>query len=313
MSVIVGFQHISAGGNMHRRTFFRNAVSAAGLPFIMAFAACPATAADDSGGVSELIAPGAKIVKIASGFTWAEGPAETADGAIYFTDNREDKVHVIRPDGRVELFLGPGEAWKANGMFACPDGCLVVCTGAPNALVEIGLNGGKNILADSVDGQPFNAPNDCWVAPDGGIYFTDPYWGREEGRSRIRHLSPDGTKVRNVASDMVRPNGVVGSPDGRTLYVSDWNEKVTYAYDIGRDRGLSGRRLFAPEGDDGMTVDVAGNVYLTGKVVSIYRPDGSRIGEIEVPETPANVIFAGKDKKTLIITARTSVYSLKMR
>jgi len=252
------------------------------------------------------------LKRIATGYTWAEGPVETPDGSIYFTDNREDKLHVIKPDGTIQLFLGPGSAHKANGMYLDSDGALIACTGDPKALVKIAADGSMTTLVDSFEGAPFNAPNDCYIDKKGGIYFTDPFWGKTAGRSRVYYLAPDRITLTPVIAEMIRPNGVVGSPDGKTLYVSDWDEKVTYAYSVNPDGSLWDKRQFAAVGDDGMTVDAQGNVYLTGKVVSVYSPTGKLLGEIETPETPANVIFAGKDKKTLVITARTSVYAVEI-
>ena len=173
--------------------------------------------------------------------------------------------------------------------------------------------GRMTTIVDMYNGKPFNAPNDCWVDAKGGIYFTDPYWGREPGRSRVYYLAPDRKTLIPVILDMVRPNGVIGSPDGKTLYVSDWDEKVTYAFDIAPDGAVHGKRLFAPVGDDGMTVDENGNVYLTGDVVTVYDPDGVKIDTIEVPETPANLIFTGHDRRTLLITARTGVYTIRTK
>jgi gluconolactonase len=112
---------------------------------------------------------------------------------------------------------------------------------------------------------------------------------------------------------MVRPNGVVGTPDGKRLYVADHGAHKTYVYTINPDGTLSDKKLFASEGSDGMTLDERGNVYLTGKAVSVFDASGKKIETIEVPEKPSNVCFGGEDKKTLFITARTSLYSLRMQ
>ncbi|HUT63495.1 MAG TPA: SMP-30/gluconolactonase/LRE family protein, partial [Anaerolineae bacterium] len=185
--------------------------------------------------------------------------------------------------------------------------------GTSRQLVSIDPQGSYRVLLDKYNDRPFNAPNDLWVDPKGGIYFTDPYWGRGKDASCIYYLSPDRENLILAADDMVKPNGVIGTADCTLLYVTDWVEKKTYVYTIQEDGMLSNRRLFAPEGDDGMTMDEEGNVYLTGSVLSVYDPSGNKIETIEVPETPANVIFYGKDKEKLFITARTSIYSIRMQ
>jgi len=258
-----------------------------------------------------VIEPGTPIVKIAEGYTWVEGPAEAADGNIYFTDNRENHLHRLSPDGTVTRLLN--EAHRANGLYPDRDGNIIACTGDPKALVSMDTGGRMTTIVDTYNGKPLNAPNDCWVDVKGGIYFTDPYWGKEPGRSRVYYLAPGRKILTPVILDMVRPNGVIGSPDGKTLYVSDWDEKVTYAFDIAPDGAVYGKRLFAPVGDDGMTVDENGNVYLTGDVVTVYDPDGVKIDTIEVPETPANLIFTGHERQTLLITARTGIYTIRTK
>ena len=258
-----------------------------------------------------VVTPGTKVQKLAGGYTWAEGPAEDAAGTIYFTDNRENLIHVWKSDGTASVFLK--DAHRANGMYRDRDGRIIACAGSPKQIVAMDGTGAMTVIADSYDGKPFNAPNDLWIDPKGGIYFTDPYWGKEQGRSRVYYLAPDRTTLTPVILDMVKPNGVIGSPDGKRLYVSDWVEKKTYAFNISDDGTVWRKRLFAPVGDDGMTVDTEGNVYLTGDAVTVYDPNGVRIDTIEVPETPANVIFSGADKHTLFITARTSIFSIRLR
>ncbi|MCE5252510.1 SMP-30/gluconolactonase/LRE family protein [bacterium] len=258
-----------------------------------------------------VVAPGAELKKLATGFTWAEGPVEDREGNLFFTDNRNNLLYKMPPDGAAEVFLK--EAHRANGLYLDRDGKIIACTGAPGQIASIDSKGGITVIADSFEGKPFNAPNDLWLDPKGGIYFTDPFWGRENGRDRVMYLSPDRTKLIAAAGDMVKPNGIIGTPDGKLVYVSDWNEKKTYVYTVNKDGSLSGKRLFAPEGDDGLAIDTEGNVYLTGDAVTVYNPAGEKIDTIAVPETAANVCFGGKDKQTLFITARTSVYSIRTR
>ncbi len=129
----------------------------------------------------------------------------------------------------------------------------------------------------------------------------------------VYYLSPDRNKVIRVIEDMVKPNGVIGTPDGKKLYVSDNGDNKTYTWNINPDGTLSGKKLYVNDGYDGLTIDSEGNVYITGKSVSVYNPAGEKIETIEVPETTSNLCFGGKDNKTLFITARGSLYSIKMR
>ncbi|MBN1294763.1 MAG: SMP-30/gluconolactonase/LRE family protein [Candidatus Latescibacteria bacterium] len=258
-----------------------------------------------------VISEDAQIIKISDGYTWAEGPVEDRDGNLYFTDNRENLIHRLKPGGTVSVFMRP--AYRANGLYLDRDGSIIACTGDPKQVASIDKNGDMTVLADSFEGEPLNAPNDLWIDKKGGIYFTDPYWGKEKERDRVLYLTPDRKKVILATKNMVKPNGVIGTPDGKRLYVSDWNEKKTYVFSIDNDGILSDKKLFAPEGDDGMTMDVKGNVYLSGDDVTVYNPKGEKIATIRVPETAANMCFGGKDKKTLFITARTSVYLIKMQ
>jgi gluconolactonase len=129
----------------------------------------------------------------------------------------------------------------------------------------------------------------------------------------VYYLSSDRKKVVRVIDDMVRPNGLVGTPDGKTLYVTDWGGKKTYKYDIADDGSLSNKKLFAPVGADGMKIDNEGNVYMAEKEILVYEPAGNQIEEIAVPKQPANLCFFGKDGQTLFITARSSIYSIRMR
>jgi len=126
----------------------------------------------------------------------------------------------------------------------------------------------------------------------------------------VYYLTPDRKKVIRVVSDMVRPNGVIGTPNGRRLYVADEGGKKTWSYRINGDGTLADKQLFADQGSDGLTIDARGNVYLTGKGITVYSRRGEKVAEIAVPESPANLTFGGPDNRTLFITARTSLYSI---
>ena len=169
-------------------------------------------------------------------------------------------------------------------------------------------------------GKLLNAPNDVWVRTDGGLYFTDPfykrdYWKRgpkEQDKQAVYYLSPEG-KLSRVDGDYRQPNGIIGTPDGKTLYVADIGANKTYRYDIESDGALNNRKEFCAQGSDGMTIDEAGNIYLTGRGVAVYDKSGRKVAQIDVPEGwTANVCFGGKDMKTLFITASKGLYAVKM-
>ena len=257
----------------------------------------------------------AKVEKLAGGFKFTEGPAVDAQGNIFFTDIPNNRIHKWSFDGKLSTFLE--DSGGANGLFFDKDGSLLACAGGSGQLVSISPDGSvTTVLTDKYQGNRFNSPNDLWVHPEGSIYFTDPRYGRRgelpQNGEHVYCLFGEGQRVIRVIEDMTRPNGVAGTPNGKLLYVADHGANKTYAYTINADGTLSDKRLFAAEGSDGMTIDNEGNVYLTGNVVSVYDSSGNRVEIIEVPERPSNVCFGGKDKQTLFITGRTSLYCLRM-
>ena len=262
-----------------------------------------------------VVAPNAKVEKLAGGFKFTEGPAGDAEGNIFFTDIPNNRIHKWSLAGKLSIFRE--DSGGANGLFFDKDGSLLACEGNRRRLVSIDLKGKVTVLADKYGNKKLNSPNDLWLDPKGGIYFTDPRYGRretiEQDGEHVYYLPANRKKLARVIDDMVRPNGVIGTPDGKLLYIADHGGNKTYVYVINTDGTLSDKKLFAPEGSDGMTIDSEGNVYLTTKDVSVYNPQGKNIERIRVPERPANVCFGGKDKQTLFITARTSLYSLRMR
>lgn len=266
-----------------------------------------------------LVSKDAKVTKVGGGYAFTEGPSVAPDGRVFFTDQPNDKIDVWSEKGnRITTFLQPCE--RSNGTYFNKKGELVACADLHNRLVIFDMKGKMKTIAENYNGQPLNAPNDLWIAPNGGIYFSDPYYARdywEPGRKEVQdtrgvyYLNPEG-KVSRVIDDYKQPNGLIGTPDGKTLYVSDINDRKIWKYDIQPDGTLTNKTFFAPEGSDGMTIDQQGNVYLTNKVVSVFNSKGESIARIEVPEQPSNVCFGGKKRNILFITARTSVYTLKM-
>ncbi len=286
-----------------------------GLVLLLGMIFLMGCAKESSSVKSSVVATDAKVEKLAGGFRFTEGPASDAEGNIFFTDIPNNRIHKWSLDGKLSTFLE--NSGGANGLFFVKDGSLLACLGNRGQLVSISPNGSVTVLAGNYQGKSFNSPNDLWQHPEGMIYFTDPRYGRREhlpqDGEHVYSFFGDGQRVKRVIDDMVRPNGVVGSRDGKILYVADHGANKTYAYTIKSDGTLSGKRFFAAEGSDGMTIDSEGNVYLTGEMVSVYDPKGNKVETIEVGERPSNVCFGGLDKQTLFITARTSLYSLGMR
>lgn len=261
-----------------------------------------------------LIAPGAEMIKVAGGFSFTEGVASDAKGHVYFTDIPPSRIHFFTVSDEGKIFLENSN--RANGLHVDPAGNIIACEGAEGGrLVQISPRRNITVIADGYAGNSFNSPNDLWKRPNGGYYMTDPRYGGSrdnlpQGGEHVYCVTSE--KVIRVIDDMVRPNGVTGTADGNILYVADQGAGRTYRYVIREDGTLAGKQLFAKEGSDGMTIDSQGNVYLTNTAVKVYNPDGLLIDTIEVPENPTNVCFGGEDGKSLYITARTSVYKLKM-
>ena len=252
--------------------------------------------------------------KLAGGFLFTEGPAADQEGNVYFTDIPNNRIHQWSVDGKLSTFLENSDG--ANGLSFDENGNLLACLGGTGKLVSIDAQGKSTILADQYEDKPFNSLNDLWIDPKGGVYFTDPRYGNRDslpqGGEHVYYLSADRKGPVRVIDDMVRPNGVIGTADGKTLYVADHGADKTWAYKINPDGSLSDKRLFAEQGSDGMTLDENANVYLTAEAVNVYSPSGKLLKTINVPEVPSNVYFGGKDKNTLYITARTSLYSVNM-
>ena len=261
-----------------------------------------------------LIVRGGTVERVATGFGFLEGPAADADGNLYFSDVVRERIHHWSPETGITVFRE--RTGQANGLRVDRDGTLLVCEMANRQVTAIDQEGRLTILADRYEGQRFNSPNDLWVDPKGGIYFSDPRYGPidDEGikGSHVYYLSPDRETLLRVTDDLVQPNGIIGTPDGSRIYVADQGTGRLWTYHPEANGSLRDKRLFVSQGADGMTMDVQGNLYLTGPDITIFDPTGQQIGSIGVPEPPANLTFGGPDGMTLFITARTSLYRVQM-
>jgi len=282
------------------------------LSFTMLFCMVVIGQVPDAG----IILPGAGIEKVADGFTFTEGVASDEDGNVYFSDIPASRIFFYDISDQGKVFLENSN--RANGLHVDHNSNIIACEGAEGGrLVQISPNGNVTVIADGYEGKSFNSPNDLWESPNGGFYITDPRYGRSRDNlpqdgEHVYYIPGKGESVVRVTDDLTRPNGVTGDEDGSILYVADPGDGKTYRYTILEDGTLTGKQLFADEGSDGMTIDSKGNVYLTNSAVKVYNPAGRLIETIEVPESPTNVSFGGNDGKILYITARTSVYKLKM-
>jgi gluconolactonase len=259
-----------------------------------------------------VVASGAKVEKLCGGFAFTEGATSDSNGNVYFTDIPKSRIHKWSVDGKISTFLE--NSGGCNGLYSYKDK-LIACADGKRQLVQIDTNGNVEVLADEFEGKKFNSPNDLWVDKAGGIYFTDPrysYRGNMEMGEHVYYFSPDRKKLIRVIDDMVRPNGIIGSGDGKKLFVADHGGGKVFVYDIAKDGSLSGKKLFVAQGSDGMEIDERGNIYLTGKDVSVYNKDGEKIETITAEGQHTNLCFGGKDKKTLFITANGALYSVRM-
>ncbi|MFI5387394.1 MAG: SMP-30/gluconolactonase/LRE family protein [Fimbriimonadales bacterium] len=270
---------------------------------------------------SDLIEPGATLQKLGSGYAFAEGPAVDAKGDVFFTDQPNDRILRWDVDGSITEWMKP--CGRANGMRFDRHGFLLACCDEQNQLWRITADRQSTVLAKDFQGKLLNGPNDVWVRPDNGVYLTDPlyarpYWKRDPKPQQpgqyVFFLSVDRKALNPVDRDLKMPNGIIGTADGRILYVSDIGDGKTYRYRISGDGSLTDKTLFCSLGSDGMTMDSRGDVYLTGHGVTVFDKTGKQIEHIDVPESwTGNITFAGKDRHLLFMTATHSVYGLRMR
>ncbi len=283
-------------------------------------AALGLAATDRVEAADSVVAPGAKLEKLAGGFEFTEGPTCDAGGNIYFTDQPNNRIMKWSVDGKLSTFMQP--AGRANGMDFDAKGNLIACADEHDQLWSIAPDKQVTVLIKDYQGKLLCGPNDVWCHPDGGLYITDPFYKRPwwdhserpQDGEHVYFLSADRKQLTRVTHDLKQPNGITGTPDGKWLFVADIGAGKTYRYTIQPDGTLADKKLFCPMGSDGMTIDAEGNLYLTGKGVTVFDPTGKQFDHIDVPEPwTANLSFGGKDRQTLFITASKSFYSIRLR
>jgi gluconolactonase len=268
----------------------------------------------------DIFAPEATLQKLAGGFAFTEGPTCDKKGNLFFVDQPNDRILKWSNQGKLTTFLQP--SGRANGMMFDAKGRLIACADEHNELWSISPRKKITVLVKAFDGKYLNGPNDVWVAPGGGLYFTDPFYRRKWWdhsmmaltNEEVFYLAPNRKTLTRVTDDLKKPNGITGTPDGKNLFVSDIREAKTWRYEIAADGSLTNKTFFCALGSDGMTIDTAGNVYLTGKGVTVFDQAGNQVDHLEVPEKwTANVCFGGAEHKTLFITATESLYCIRTK
>jgi gluconolactonase len=273
---------------------------------------------------STMILPVGAVETVHEGFAFTEGPAwEPTSGVLYFSDIPNSSIHRLTADGQLTQFTDDSK--HTNGIFFAADGRMLACQMDGQVVVYDLSNGQAKVLADQYDGKRFNAPNDLVIDAVGGIYFTDPLFRAPEplpqGIQAVYYIASDGT-VSRVTEHIAAPNGIGLSPDGARLYVIPSQQAEMLVYDVDEPGKLSGGRTLCrvkqPEGKDntggdGMAMDVEGNLYITTNLgVEIVSPEGQHRGLVKFPQQPANVTFAGPERKTMYVTARTGLYRVEM-
>lgn len=283
----------------------------------------------------DLVPKDAKVEKVTSGCRFTEGPAADAAGNLFFSDEPNNRIMVVRPDGKAEVWEKNSQ--MANGMNFDAQGRLIVCCSeaGPRAVMRYEKDGKRTTLADKFDGKRFNAPNDLTIDAQGRVWFTDPCYGSrpKDGipkfavyRIEAENGEPTANKITKVVDDVVMPNGICISPDQKTLYVADNapgknGPHTLIAYDVAGDGSCKRRAVLWDfkdrRGIDGMRCDTQGNVWATAESgdktgVYVISPKGEQVGFIRTPETATNCTFGDKDLKTLYVTAGTSLYKVRV-
>jgi gluconolactonase len=302
---------------------------------------------DDADAETGLIATDAQIENLGSGYSFTEGPAVDNDGNVFFTDQPNDIIYKWNATTKaITPFLE--DTGRSNGMEFDKEGNLIACADMHGELWKIARNGTHTVLVDNYNGKLLNGPNDVWINPvTGGMYITDPmfprdYWDESDPRKianpswpptkseqaetgkggHVYYLAPGSTALTRVTTQGEWdadswPNGVVGTPDGKKLYVNKWagdNMGGTWVFDINADGSLTNMRKFIDMGGDGMSMDERGNIYISNSLgVVVFDPQGNKLVTIFTGGGATNNVFAGPDQKTLFITGPVDkVNSLKM-
>jgi len=279
------------------------------MKLVIALVALTTAAAQDFSHVS--------VEKVAGGYRFTEGPVWSREGFLLFSDVPTNRIIKIAVEEKPVAFRTDSNG--ANGNTFDAQGRLYTCESRTRRVTRVDKKGKFEVLAERWEGKRLNAPNDIVVRKDGNVYFTDPAFGeqadtRELDFYGIYHIAPKG-QLSLVAKSKGRPNGIALSPNGRILYVANSDDRTVVAYDVDRNGETANERavISGVEGvPDGIRVDEKGNIYVTAKGVAVYSAEGKLVATLPMPETPANCAFGDADFQTLYITARTSVYRVRL-
>jgi len=308
------------------------------LPLAAPVAAAPAMSIDRlDPGLDEVIAPGTRVERVATGFVFTEGPM-WRQGKLWFSDVQKDQLLTVTPGGKVDVLLNNSGGYHnppaganigSNAMVTDKDGSVLLTQMGARRIVRLDAHNGIHPFLSDYQGKRLNSPNDLVFARDGSLWFTDPPFGLFNGMDKdpAKELPFNGVfryahgKLEAVITDMTLPNGIGFSPDGKTLYVSNYGpDMYVRAYSVGPNGKLSHPRTvihYPPNsgdgGPDGLKVDMAGNLWSSGPGgIRIITPKGQVLGQIKLPEVAANIAFAG-DGHTVYITGSTSIYRLRSK
>jgi gluconolactonase len=260
--------------------------------------------------------------RLATGYQFTEGPIWMLEGFLLFSDIPASRIYRWSTNEGSSVWRFP--SGNSNGLTRDLDGRLIACEHGNRRVTRTERDGSVVSIADRFEGGRLNSPNDVVLKSGGAIYFTDPPYGiqpeqREQPYNGVYRISPDGS-MSLVADDFERPNGLAFSPDESILYIDDSYYRHIRAFDVRADGSLANSRVIGsmdhpqPGSPDGMKVDTEGNLYVTGATgVWVFEPDGTRLGVIVPPERPANCAWGDEDRKTLYITAQTSLYRVRVK
>jgi len=254
---------------------------------------------------------------VANGMRFADGPVWSLEDFLLFSDTVTDKQHKFTP-GKGVSEIGSRSGGTAGNAYD-EKGNLYTCEFRERRVTRTAKNGKVEVIAARFEGKRFNAPNDIVVRRDGNVYFTDPAFGNQEDTRELDFYGVFRVTTRGqveaVAKWETRPNGLALSPNGRTLYVSDSDGQSIHAFDLDRAGAGSNERVVIskiPGVPDGVKTDEMGNIYVAAKNVLVYSPQGELVRTFQTTEIPSNLAFGDPDFSTLYITARTSVYRIRV-
>ena len=262
-----------------------------------------------------------ELEKVAGGFKFVEGPVWNDSLGLLFSDMNSNKIDNYTPAGKIKVFLSPSDS--SNGLTYDLQGRLLMTQTGLRRVARMESDGKQTVLASSYEGKKLNSPNDIVCKSDGSIFFTDPTFNIPKGQhqelsfSGIYRISSKSGKLQCLDSTLALPNGICFSPDEKKLYVNDSQVRIIWVWDLSNDSVLTNKRVFArikPSGyADGMKVDPEGDLFCAGPLgIWVFSPAGTLLDTILVPETPSNCNWGDSDRKTLYITAQTSLYKIRL-